>query len=191
MRGILRPSDRPLKRDFGLSPELVREARLDQVTRLIRGAYVIPLILILVWATTSFVSDHPRLFWGSAAAIITATAMRTIVALLRERIYVFRPALLARLGISTICLGSGATGLLFASALCFYGFGNWMFTLMLIWNVGVASASTVSFAPNFKLLQLNIFLLLVPVLVESLRIGGKQGNTFAFMAFILLIFLQL
>ncbi len=178
-------------RDHGLSPELVREAALDQVTRLTRGAYVLPIILVAIWTTTPYASDHPRMFWGSAAVLIVATVMRTIMAPLCERIYAVHPGLLAGLGTVTVSMASGGSGLLFASALSSYGFGNWMFTLMLIWSVGRASGSIISFAPNFRLLQLNIFLLLAPALIESLLIGGKQGNAFAFLDLTLLIFLLL
>jgi signal transduction histidine kinase/AmiR/NasT family two-component response regulator len=110
---------------------------------------------------------------------------------LRERIYAVRPGLLAGLEALTIFMASGASGLVFANALSSYGFENWMFTLMLIWSVGRASGSTISFAPSFRLLQLNIFLLLGPALIESLRIGGKQGSAFAFLDLALLIFLLL
>jgi signal transduction histidine kinase/CheY-like chemotaxis protein len=185
-------SGKPLKaRDYGLSPELVREAALDQVTRLIRGAYVFPVVMLIVWATTRYNVEHPRLFWSLATAIVIGTCLRITVSVLREQIYGVRPSLLVGLSALSICLGSGACGALFANAICLYGFENWMFTLMLIWNVGVASGSTISFAPNFRLLQLNIFLLLGPALIESLLIGGKRANAFAFMAFILLVFLLL
>jgi signal transduction histidine kinase/ActR/RegA family two-component response regulator len=176
--------------DYDLPPEFVREAALDQARRLVLGAYVLPVIVIVIWATTSYVSEHPRLFWGAAAAMILASGIRAIVAVLAKRIYSFLPALLAGLGALTVGLASGASGLLFANTLS-SGFGNWMFTLMLIWSVGRASGSLVSFAPNFKLLQLNVFLILGPALLASLLLHTKQGYAFAFMDIILLVFLQL
>ncbi|HEV2962536.1 MAG TPA: ATP-binding protein [Candidatus Angelobacter sp.] len=189
MSGFRRHSKKPL--NHGLPPELVREAALDQDRRLARGAYFLPIILIAIWGTTPYLRDHPRFFWCATAVILLATGMRTILALMRERIYGARPELLAWAGILTVAISAGASGLVFANALASYGFENWMFTLMLIWSVGRASGSTISFAPNFKLLQLNIFLLLGPVLIGSLLLGTKQGNAFAFLDFTLLIFLLL
>ena len=62
---------------------------------------------------------------------------------------------------------------------------------MLIWSVGRASGSTISFAPSFGLLQFNIFLLLGPVLIESLLLGTRRGNAFAFLDACLIGFLLL
>jgi signal transduction histidine kinase/CheY-like chemotaxis protein len=174
-----------------LPPELVREARLDLVLRLVHGAYVLPFILVLVWATTRYPVDHPTIFWSSAATMMVAMGLRVMLAVLREPIYAVRPALLVGLTTLTTCLGPGASGFLFANALRFYGFENWTFILMLTWSVGVASGATISFTPNFKLQQLNTFLVLGPALVESLYLHSQQAKAFAFMTALLLVFLLL
>jgi hypothetical protein len=161
-----------------LPPELVREAYLDQVMRMVHAAYVLPVVLLLLWTTTRYPVDHRTLFWSLAATMMVAAGIRITLAVLRERIYAARPALLTGLAVLSTFLGPGSSGLLFASALRFYGFENWTFTLTLLWSVGVASGSTISYTPNFKLLQLNIFLLMGPALVEGLFLHGKQGYAF-------------
>ncbi|HEV3041801.1 MAG TPA: ATP-binding protein [Candidatus Angelobacter sp.] len=192
MPGFRRHSGKPLKpQDRGLPPELVREAALDQVTRLTRGAYVLPIIVVVIWGTTPYPRDHPRFFWISTVVMLLATGIRTITALIRERMYAAYPELLAWTGILTVVLSSGASGLVFANALGSYGFENWMFTLMLIWSVGRVSGSTISFAPSFKLLELNVLLLMGPVFVESLLLRTAQGNAFAFLDACLVAFLLL
>jgi hypothetical protein len=47
---------------------------------------------------------------------------------------------------SVVCGG------LYASTLWFYGFENWVFTISMLCTVGLASGSTISFTPNFRLL---------------------------------------
>jgi signal transduction histidine kinase/ActR/RegA family two-component response regulator len=176
--------------DDALQPELVREATLDQARRLVRGAYALPVILVVIWATTSYVTEHPRLFWSAAAAMILASGLRVMVGGLAQRIYSFRPALLGGLGALTVGLASGSSGLLFAGSL-FYGFGNWLFTLMLIWSIGRVSGSLASFAPNFKLLQLNTYLILGPAMGASLLLHSKQGYAFAVLDVVLVVFVLL
>ena len=140
MVGRVRHSGKPLKpHGDGLPPELVREAALDQVTRLTRGAYVLPIILVAIWGTTTYVNDRPCLFWFSAVAMLLATAIRLVVSGMRERIYNTHPTFLVWIGVFTVGISSGASGLVFANALAIYGFENWMFTLMLIWSAGRAS----------------------------------------------------
>ncbi len=192
MSGLGRHSGKPLKlHGDGLPPELVREAELDQVTRLTRGAYVLPIILVAIWGTTTYAKDHPRWFWFSAVAMLLATVIRLVVSGMRERIYTTHPGFLAWIGVFTVGVSSGASGLVFANALGAYGFESWMFTLMLIWSVGRASGAAISFAPSFRLLLFNIFLLLGPVLIESLLLGTKRGQAFTFLGACLIGFLLL
>jgi signal transduction histidine kinase/CheY-like chemotaxis protein len=123
--------------------------------------------------------------------MLMATGIRAITAAMREQMYSAHPEVLTWIGSLTVALSSGASGLVFANALASYGFENWMFTLMLIWSVGRASGSTISFAPSFRLLQFNLLLLMGPVFIESLLLGTKQGNAFAFLDFCLVAFLVL
>ncbi len=174
-----------------LPPELVREAYLDQAMRLVHAAYALPVILLLLWMTTRYPRDHPRLFWSLAATMMVATGMRLMLALLREWIYAAGPELLVGLAALSTVLGTGASGLLFCSTLRSYGFENWTFTLTLLWSVGVASGSTISYTPNFKLLRINILLLMGPALVEGFVLRGKQGYAFGAMTGIFVVFLLL
>jgi signal transduction histidine kinase/ActR/RegA family two-component response regulator len=162
-----------------LRPEFLREARLDLATRMGYGVYGYALIFAALGITSRYPSEHPALFWGLAAVVFVAMTSRVAIALLRERVDAAHPRLLVSLLTLAVVLGSGASGLLFASTLHSYGFENWTFVIVLLWTAGIVAGSGVSFAPNVKLLALHIFLLLGPVTVQSLLIGGVQGNTFA------------
>jgi len=167
------------ERDVRLSPELVREAHLDLAARLGYGVYGYALIFIALGATSRYPVEHPRLFWSLAAAVFVSIGMRLTLAFMRERIYAVRPRLLIWLLTLALVIGSGASGLLFLSTLRSYGFENWTFVIVLLWMAGIVAGSGVSFAPNVKLLALHIFLLLGPVTIQSLLMGGVQGHTFA------------
>ncbi|HWZ45288.1 MAG TPA: ATP-binding protein [Candidatus Saccharimonadales bacterium] len=177
--------------DGALRTQLAREAELDQAVRLVNGAFIFPIILVLLELTTTYRADHPRLYWGVAVAIMVAMIMRLALAALRERIYKLRPGLLLLLAAVSVFLGSGATGLSYASALWFYGFEGWVFALMLMWTVGVVSGAAVAFAPNFRLLQFHTLLLWVPALATGMAIGGRHGYVFVFLIVILIAYLLL
>src|SRR5260370_34681339 len=114
--------------------------------------------------------------------------MGTRVVLALTARYAIRPALLDWLLPLNICMASGSVGLLLASALWFYGIQNWTFLVAMIWTVGAVSSATISFTPNFQLLQLNVALFLVPSLVLAPLVGGAPGKVFTIMASVLSVF---
>jgi len=162
-----------------LSPELVREAHLDLAARLGYGVYGYALIFIALGITSPYPTEHPKLFWSLAAAVFLSMGARLTLALVRKTIYATHPQLLIWLLTLAIAIGSGASGLLYVSTLRSYGFENWTFVIVLLWTAGIVAGSGISFAPNVKLLALHVFLLLGPVTVQSLLMGGAQANTFA------------
>jgi len=181
-------SDEPKPR---LSPELVREARLDLAARLGYGVYGYALIFIALGITTRYPSEHPTLFWSLAGVVFLAMGMRVTLALMRDRMYAAHPRLLIWLLTLAVAAGSGVSGLLFVSTLRSYGFENWTFVIVLLWMAGIVAGSGLSFAPNVKLLALHVVLLLGPVTLQCLLIGGAQANTFATFCLALSFFMAL
>jgi len=59
----------------------------------------------------------------------------------------------------------------------------------MLWIVGCASGSTISFTPSFQLLRLYLFTAWAPVFCEYLWLGGKQGYTVALTTAVLFAFL--
>ncbi|HJX83965.1 MAG TPA: ATP-binding protein, partial [Candidatus Angelobacter sp.] len=78
--------------------------------------------------------------------------------------------------------------MLLVTTFWFYGIQNWTFIAALIWTVGAVSASTIAYAPNLPVLQLNVALLLGPTLVQSLILGGPSGRALALMVSLLCMF---
>jgi signal transduction histidine kinase/ActR/RegA family two-component response regulator len=183
--------EEPVESHLALWRELKREAVRDQVTRMLHGVYVFPLILGVVGLMTPYRADHPTLFWAAAGATLVAMGMRIALAILRPRLHEIRRSWLTLLTVCGVFLASGSFGLLYVTTLRFYGFENWTFTFLMLCLAGTASGSTISYTPNFKLLCLHLSLLLLPSVGESLVLGGSMGNSFALATAILSVFLLL
>src|SRR5947208_1918013 len=96
-----------------LSPNLVREASLDQAKRMIHGLYAYPIFFGLLWTTTSYRIDHPRLFWGTLTAVALSLTLRIITVQWRERLHAIHPRFLIwPVGLS-LFLVSTSTGLIY------------------------------------------------------------------------------
>ena len=172
-------------------PELQREADLDLVARLLQGFYPHPLLLIVLALTTHFREEHPAVFWSACVSVTITTCLRIFLKMRGERILHSSRARF-RLWIAlTVALASGTSGFLYASALWFYGFENWTFTIVMLWIVGSASGGTISFTPDSGLLRLHIALVLGQALLAGLVRGGAEGDIFALAMFILALFLIL
>src|SRR6185437_53924 len=106
----------------------------------------------------------------------------------RRRAGLDRRAVIGLAAIS-VCLSAGASGVLHASALWRYGHNNWAFTVTMLWVVGIASGSTISFTPNFRLLLLHISLLFGPVIACSLVGITEESISFVAATLVLCAFL--
>jgi signal transduction histidine kinase/CheY-like chemotaxis protein len=160
-------------------PELLREADSDLIARLVRGILSYVILLLIIGGTTDYRSAHSLIFWSFTAAIVTSIATRVTLARQRERFHMLRPEFRKAVFAVTVGLASLSAGLVHASALWFYGFESWPYVITMLWIVGCASGSTISFTPSFQLLQLYLWTAWVPVFGVCLWLGGKQGYTVA------------
>jgi diguanylate cyclase (GGDEF)-like protein len=164
---------------------------MELLLRLVRGSIIYPILLILLASTTSYRNDHPQAFRRAILAIAIALAARIIIYVCRERFYARgRRWILVPLSMSVV-LSAGAAGLLHLNVMMGYGFSNWTFTMVMIWIVGIASGSTISFTPNFSLLWVHLLLLFGPALPYDFLAGTQHGRsnglaTFALLGFLLL-----
>jgi signal transduction histidine kinase/CheY-like chemotaxis protein len=158
---------------------LIREADLDLAARLGYGVYGYFMIFGFLWVTTRYPEEHSSLFWIVFAGVTAAMSLRIILTVFREPIYDFSARALKWPLVFSVVLGSGCSGVLFASALWFYGFEDWTFIVTLLWMTGIVAGSGVSFSPNRKIMWLHNVLLLGPVLLRSIYGGGTKGRTFA------------
>jgi diguanylate cyclase (GGDEF)-like protein len=169
--------------------QIRREADLDLLTRLASGAVAYFVFLLLLGTTTVYEHEFPRLFWWCAAAIFVASGMRfALAALFRWRGSLHHRIVIGLTAIS-VFLSAGASGVLHASALWRYGYSNWTFTVTMLWVVGIASGSTISFTPNFRLLLLHITLLFGPVIACSMVAITRESISFAAATVVLCAFL--
>lgn len=166
--------------------QVARQAETEQISRLVHGVYVYASLLVVLAWTTPFAVDHPRVYWGCAACMAGGMAVRVALRLFGER---WHGAMLEGMMLTAVALTSAPSGLLYLCSLLYYGFEDWTFTVLLIWTVGGASGSMVSFAPTLRLLVLHVTLLLVPALGLGLWQGGTRGTTFAIGTMVLLVFL--
>jgi signal transduction histidine kinase/CheY-like chemotaxis protein len=176
--------------EMALKVQLQREADTDLLARLMRGIYSYPLAMGLL-ATTSFRLDHPGLLVASTAVLLAALAYRCFVFALGGSVRARFPVLLQWPLAVSVWSCSLVCGGLYAGTLWFYGFENWTFTIAMLCTVGLASGSTISFTPNFRLLWLHLVLLFVPAIVVGLCRGGKEGFTYAIATALMLLFLLL
>jgi signal transduction histidine kinase/CheY-like chemotaxis protein len=166
--------------------QVARQAVTEQISRLVHGVYVYASMLVVLAWTTPFAVDHPRVYWGCAACMASGAAVRLALRLFWER---WRGAFLETMLLTAVGLTSAPSGLLYLCSLLYYGFEDWTFTVLLIWTVGGASGSMVSFAPTLRLLVLHVVLLLVPALGLGLWQGDTRGITFAIGTMVLVVFL--
>jgi diguanylate cyclase (GGDEF)-like protein len=88
-------------------------------------------------------------------------------------------------------LSAGTAGLLFLNIMKSYGLSNWTFTVMLMWLLGIAAGSTVSFTPSFSLLSVQLVLLFGLALPYEFLLRVPHGlslglATLAFVGFLLM-----
>ncbi|HEV8037997.1 MAG TPA: ATP-binding protein [Bryobacteraceae bacterium] len=173
----------------GAPPELLREAEADVIARLVRGILPYLILLLVIAATTDYRTTHSLVFWGFTIAIVTSIGMRVALSRLAERVHTLRPGLRNAALASAVGLPSVAAGLVHASALWFYGFESWPYVITMLWIVGCASGSTISFTPSLQLLQLYLWTAWAPVFGVDLWFGGKRGYTVALTTAALFAFL--
>jgi len=177
--------------DSALQRELILEAVLDQVARLVHGIYAYPLVLVALATSTPVLIEHPSLFWSSAALVGSATCVRLALLLHRKQLHAVRPVLLRCWLALAVCLSSGTAGLLSVGVYHSYGFESWTAMVFMLWAVGITAGSIVSFTPNFSLLVLHDIFMLGPALFFSLFFGNQHGRMIVLGSLVLCVFLLL
>jgi diguanylate cyclase (GGDEF)-like protein len=138
---------------------LQRQADMDLLTRLTAATVSYPFLLFMLGLATPFRTDDPPMFWGALSAIALAVSVRGLVFALRERLYAHGRRWMVVPLFLTMALSSGTAGVLFLNIMRSSGLSNWTFTMMLMWILGIAAGSTVSFTPSFSLLSVQLVLL--------------------------------
>jgi diguanylate cyclase (GGDEF)-like protein len=179
-----------LKIPMGSRTSIRRQADMDLLTRLTAASISYPFLLLMLGIATPFRVDHPARYWEAALAITFAVSVRCLLFVVRSQLYSHgRRWILVPLFLS-MALSSGTAGLLFLNILQSYGLSNWTFTFMLMWLLGIAAGSTVSFTPSFLLLSVQLVLLFGLALPYEFLGSGPHGfslglASLAFVGFLL------
>lgn len=172
-----------------LQPNLIREATLDQVSRLVHGTYVYFSLLIVLAASTDFPWKNPILFTACSASF-AATAILRIVLITRSKILYDRNPRQLELGIwLAVLLAAIPSGILYLSALLFYGLGNWPFTLIVVWTVATVSGASIALTPRIRILAAHLLITFTPALLAGLYVGGLKGIVYSIGSLALMLFL--
>ena len=164
---------------------------MDLVARLTAGSIIYPALLLLIGTATPYRADHPAMFFDSALTIALALSLRMVLFVLRHPLYSRgRQWILVPMFLS-IVLSAGVAGLLHLHILKSYGLSNGTFTLMLMWILGIAAGSTITFTPSLSLLLAQLALLFGPALPYEFLAHTPHGlshglSTLAFAGFLFL-----
>jgi len=168
-----------------------RSADQDLITRAVIGIGVYPVLLALLGTVMPFRADHALVFWSCCLGLGASLCARVFLlwcahhARLPLRRH-WLPVLLL-----TIPAVAGVTGWLAAAGLHWYGFGSWTFSLVMLWVIGIACGSTITFTPNRCMMYLNIAFVLGPPTVYGLWLGTGELMTVSVGAVVLFGFLGL
>lgn len=186
-------SSRTLERlPLALRERAERECHSGFAVRLRKGLFAYPVLITVIWITTTYREEHPAVIAALTILLAIGTAIRILVIAQEKRMTgADSESWLRVVAVSTLLL-SLPLGLLQAHSILAYGFSNWNFTIIMIFVTGLASGSTVTFAPNLKLLRLQIIGLLVPELCVGLLRTDGHSHAYAFgtLAFVLFTLLQ-
>jgi signal transduction histidine kinase/CheY-like chemotaxis protein len=163
----------------------------DLVARLMLGVYIYPILFVILGVATPFRADHGFIFWTALSVCTVAMSIRTVAAVVRERFYRKNPLLFYRVMFASVPAVSTCSGVLYLCAVQFYGLESWTFAIVMMFMVGIASGSTISMTPNFKLLFSHISLMFLPTTAWAIYTGGREANMFAVATVVLLVFLFL
>ena len=136
--------------------QLQKEADLQLLAGVVRGAYAYPILIILLAVSTPFRSEHPAVFWYSTAFLTVSLAARLLLAAFVKPIYAIHRWVFMTPFVISVWTCSVVSGALYASVLHFYGFENWTSIIVMLFIVGISSGSTVSFIPDFRLSLIHI-----------------------------------
>src|SRR5580700_4924303 len=190
--GSLRRLNVLSKIPIGSRSGIQRQADMDILTRLTAASISYPFLLLMLGIATPLRIDEPGMYWKAVIATALAVLARAFLFVLRNQLYSHgRRWILVPLFWS-IALCAGTAGLLFLNIMKSYGLSNWTFTVMLMWLLGIAAGSTVSFTPSFSLLSAQLFLLFGLALPYEFFASAPHGLSlgFATLAFVGFLFLQ-
>lgn len=184
-------------RMLGFSPEDDPErwhrlrcfADREQGVRLSHALYVYPVLLLLLYFTTTIFQDHTYWIWTMVGVIVFALGLRVIILVRFDSIYPKDPRLWRRLLTLTVFLIAAFCGVLAAAVIFTYGFDSWIYSLVIAWVAGITAGAVISFTPNALLGRIQVCSVFFPIILTGLWLGTSHGYAFAFSSVIFAVFL--
>ncbi|MFN7938107.1 MAG: ATP-binding protein [Bryobacteraceae bacterium] len=184
-------------RMLGFSPEDDPErwhrlrcfADREQGVRLSHALYVYPVLLLLLYFTTTIFQDHFYWIWTMVGVIVFALGLRVIILVRFDSIYPKDPRLWRGLLTLTVVLIAAFCGVLAAAVIFTYGFDSWVYSLVIAWVAGITAGAVISFTPNALLGRIQVCSVFFPIIFTGLWLGTTHGYAFAFSSVIFAVFL--
>ncbi|MBS1828835.1 MAG: response regulator [Acidobacteria bacterium] len=184
-------------RMLGFSPEDDPErwhrlrcfADREQGVRLSHALYVYPVLLLLLYFTTTIFQDHPYWIWAMVSVIVFALGLRVVILVRFDSIYQKDPRLWRLLLALTVLLIAAFCGVLAAAVIFTYGFDSWVYSLVIAWVAGITAGAVISFTPNALLGRIQVCSVFFPIILTGLWLGTAHGYAFAFSSVIFAVFL--
>ena len=152
-----------------------RDISMDLALRIRHGFYAYPLLLGILWFTSTLPADHPRVWWTVASWLIGLNFVRMFLVFRREQLYDRSPkAWCISIEATTLAVASGF-GLLLTCTGIWYDLENWNLQATLVFNIGIAAGSLIGLTPCYRLMVLNPIVLFVPGTLVAACQGGDKG----------------
>ncbi len=154
-----------------LAPETRTHAKKEAgklyAVRLRSTIIVQALILVAVWASTSYPIEHYTVL--EFVSVLSALGITLNILAISARKTLWSKSSNSWYGMIAVgtMMTAGGLGFLLAHSISCYGFSNWNSTVVMIWNTVAVASSIVNLAPNTRIFVQQVFFLLWPALVYS------------------------
>ena len=176
-----------------LDPATVDAIRRDLMMDLARGIrhgfYAYPLLLAVLWSTSTLPTEHPRVWWTAAIWLTALNLLRIVLVLRREQLYDRWPEFWRySIEATTLAVLAGFGLLLTFTGIC-YNLDDWNLQATLVFAIGIAAGAMITLTPCYPLMMLNPIVLFVPGTIAAACKGGNRAAGFAIVGTVFVSFL--
>ncbi len=169
--------------------EIDRHMMMELAVRLAHAFYAYPMLLIMLWTTSTFPGDHPVVWRTFAAWFTLGNSIRVYLVIRREALFKRNPERWRMMiSLSTIAVAAGLGALLMVATL-WYTLQDWNLLSTLVFVIAISSGSMITLTPCYELMRVNAVLLIAPASVATLFTGDPVAVTFGISGAVFLIFM--
>lgn len=156
-------------------PDQSVQADHDLSHRAIHGTWAYPMLVIVLYFTTSYAKDHPFMIYSIGLASGLLGAFRLALVIFKGRVYRADPVLWRGLFVGASLLGAACWGAFFAINIHIYGISGRLTLFVLLSLCGSCTISLSAFAPYSAVLRGYVLLVLAPAILAEVAAGGAEG----------------